>query len=81
MSRGGSHSREPSPRLVMLVLFLVSIPVGVAFFSILRILSWLTTPLLFTTLALFFLFTAVSAVFQMSLANAHPQLFHRSLYP
>jgi hypothetical protein len=28
----------------MLILFLVSIPVAIAFFSILRISSWLTTP-------------------------------------
>jgi solute carrier family 41 len=52
--------REPSPRLVMLVLFLVSIPVAIAFFSILRISSWLTTPLMFTVLALFFLFTSIA---------------------
>ena len=61
-SRGIGHSNhEPSPRLVMLVLFLVSIPVGIAFFSILRISSWLTTPFMFTVLALFFLCTAVSS--------------------
>ncbi len=47
----------------MLVLFLISIPVGIAFFFILRVSSWLATPFMFTILALFFLCTAVSSVF------------------
>ena len=46
----------------MLVLFLVSIPVGIAFFAILRVSSWLTTPFMFTIIALFFLCTAVGSV-------------------
>jgi hypothetical protein len=67
----------------MLVLFLVSIPVAIAFFSILRISSWLTTPFMFTVLALFFLFTSVSSVFRVPLTNARAGslLINRSLYP
>jgi hypothetical protein len=67
----------------MLVLFLVSIPVAIAFFSILRISSWLTTPLMFTVLALFFLFTSVSSVFRVPWRNsrAGSLLINRSLYP
>ncbi|KAH9030069.1 Mg transporter [Lactarius hengduanensis] len=57
---GHSNHNEPSSRVVMLVLFLVSIPVGVAFFFILRVSSWLATPFLFTVLALFFLCTAIA---------------------
>ncbi|KAI9445755.1 Mg transporter [Lactarius psammicola] len=56
----GLLRHEPRPRLVMLVLFLVSIPVGIAFFFILRVSSWLATPFLFTILALFFLCTAIA---------------------
>jgi hypothetical protein len=46
---------ESSPRngLVMLVLYLVSIPVGIAFFSILCISSWLTTPFMLALISLY----------------------------
>lgn len=77
----GVGDREPSPRLVMLVLFFVSIPVAIAFFSILRISSWLTTPLMFTVLALFFLFTAVSSIFWVPYAGSLFITTRRLLYP
>ena len=67
--RGHSH-HEPSPRVVMLVLFFISIPVGIAFFFFLRVFSWLATPFAFTLLALFFLCTAVSLVSQTPIANS-----------
>ncbi|KAF8257116.1 hypothetical protein EI94DRAFT_1760608 [Lactarius quietus] len=61
VSRGSDHSHHsPSPRLVILVLFFVSIPVAITFFFILRISAWLTTPFMFSILALFFLFTAIA---------------------
>ena len=44
----------------MIVLFFICIPVGIAFFFILRVSSWLATPFSFTVLALFFLCTSVS---------------------
>ncbi|KAI9436318.1 hypothetical protein H4582DRAFT_1965955 [Lactarius indigo] len=59
-SNSGHSHHEPSPRVVMLVLFLVSIPVGIAFFFILRVSAWLATPFLFTILALFFLCSAIA---------------------
>ena len=64
----------------MLVLFFVSIPVAIAFFFILRISSWLTTPLMFTVLALFFLFTAVSSPSQNA-RSCSLFMTRRSLYP
>jgi len=68
VSRGDRKS-ELSPRLVMLLLFVISIPVGIAFFFILRVSSWLATPFLFTLLALFFLCATVSFVLQMSVIS------------
>lgn len=60
LPNSGHSNHEPSSRVVMIVLFLVSIPVGVAFFFILRVSSWLATPFLFTVLALLFLCTAIA---------------------
>ncbi|KAH9162273.1 hypothetical protein EDB89DRAFT_2026491 [Lactarius sanguifluus] len=60
LPNSGHSNHEPSSRVVMLVLFFVSIPVGVAFFFILRVSSWLATPFLFTVLALLFLCTAIA---------------------
>ncbi|KAI0261732.1 hypothetical protein BC834DRAFT_894338 [Gloeopeniophorella convolvens] len=54
------HARhEPAPRLVMLVLFLVAIPVTLVFFLILRVSGWLSAPFTFSLVALFFLCIAI----------------------
>ncbi|KAH9961158.1 hypothetical protein BGW80DRAFT_1360249 [Lactifluus volemus] len=49
----GSH--EPTPRVVFIVLLLVAAPVGLIYFIVLRLFSWLAAPFAFSMLALFFL--------------------------
>ncbi|KAH9961667.1 hypothetical protein BGW80DRAFT_1547344 [Lactifluus volemus] len=49
----GSH--EPTPRVVFIVLLLVAAPVGLIYFVVLRLFSWLAAPFAFSMLALFFL--------------------------
>lgn len=70
MSWGSSYSHEPSPYLVMLVLFLISIPVGISF-SILHILSWFTILFMFTMLVLLFLLWASGGRYCDSLWTVH----------
>lgn len=57
-SRQPRHDK-PSPRTVMLVLLLVALPVGLVYFIILRISSWLAASFTFSMLALLFLSIAV----------------------
>lgn len=56
-----THPRhdKPSPRTVMLVLLLVSLPVGLIYFIVLRVSAWLATSFTFSMLALIFLSIAV----------------------
>ncbi|KAH9992844.1 hypothetical protein BJV77DRAFT_1001392 [Russula vinacea] len=51
---------EPSPRTVMLVLLLVSIPVGLVYFLFLRASTWLAASFTFSMLALIFLYHCVT---------------------
>jgi cation transporter-like permease len=57
-SRRPRHA-EPSPHTVMLVLLLVAMPVGLVYFLVLRISSWLAASFTFSMLALIFLCIAV----------------------
>ncbi|KAH9972906.1 hypothetical protein BJV74DRAFT_968188 [Russula compacta] len=61
IARGRHPHREPSPRLVLLVLLLVATPVGLLYFLILRVSAWLAVSFAFSMLALFFLFIAIFA--------------------
>ncbi|KAI0317479.1 hypothetical protein OF83DRAFT_1171950 [Amylostereum chailletii] len=54
------RSHGPSPRLVMLTLFLVAIPVEIVFLSTSWALGWLQTPFVFAALALIFLCLAIA---------------------
>ncbi len=54
-----SHPDKPSPRTVMLVLLLVSMPVGLVYFLVLRLSGWLAASFTFSMLALTFLCIAV----------------------
>ncbi|KAI0303295.1 hypothetical protein B0F90DRAFT_1816136 [Multifurca ochricompacta] len=63
----GRSRSEPTPRVVMLVLLVVSIPVGLIYFFVLRVLTWLTAPFAFSIIALFFLCIAIT----ISLAVAY----------
>ena len=54
----GSH--EPTPRVVFIVLLLVAVPVGLIYFIVLRLFSWLAAPFAFSMLALLFLCIGVS---------------------
>jgi hypothetical protein len=62
------HHDEPSPRTVMLVLLLVSLPVGVVYFFFLRVSTWLAASFTFSMLALIFLCIAV----RLSSPSTHP---------
>ncbi|EGN96398.1 hypothetical protein SERLA73DRAFT_186115 [Serpula lacrymans var. lacrymans S7.3] len=53
------HSKEPSPRLVMLTLLLVTLPIEVAFLSTLRALGWLRLPIIFALFSVVFFCCAV----------------------
>jgi len=56
-----SHPRQdPSPRVVMLVLLFVAMPVGLMYFLVLRLSGWLATSFAFYMLALFFLCIAIT---------------------
>ncbi|ETW85141.1 Mg2+ transporter-E [Heterobasidion irregulare TC 32-1] len=50
---------EPSPRLVMLTLFFVTLPVEVIFLAVLRALNWLRLPFPFVAASVFFFCFAV----------------------
>jgi len=54
------HRHEPSPRVVMLVLLFVAMPVGLVYFLILSLTGWLATSFAFSMLALFFLCIAIT---------------------
>jgi solute carrier family 41 len=56
---GHPRHDNPSPRTVMLVLLLVALPVGLVYFLILRISTWLASSFTFSMLALIFLCIAV----------------------
>jgi len=59
-TRSSHPHHKPSPRVVMLVLLFVAIPVGLMYFLILRLSGWLPTSFAFSMLALFFLCIGVS---------------------
>ena len=61
-SRHPRHDK-PSPHTVMLVLLLVAMPVGLVYFLVLRISSWLAASFTFSMLALIFLCIAVRLPF------------------
>ncbi|KAF8496847.1 Mg transporter [Russula emetica] len=65
-SRHPRHDR-PSPRTVMLVLLLVSLPVALVYFLVLHISAWLAASFTFSMLALIFLCIAIT----VSLAAAY----------
>ncbi|KAK0227911.1 Mg transporter [Armillaria fumosa] len=52
---------EPSARMVMITLIIVTIPVEIIFLSILRLLSWLTLPFVFVAFSVVFFCCAVTA--------------------
>lgn len=52
---------EPSARMVMITLILVTIPVEIIFLSILRLLGWLTLPFVFVAFSVVFFCCAVTA--------------------
>ncbi|KAK0474839.1 solute carrier family 41 member 1 [Armillaria novae-zelandiae] len=52
---------EPSPRIVMITLIIVTIPVEIIFLSILRLLGWLTLPFVFVAFSVVFFCCAVTA--------------------
>jgi solute carrier family 41 len=54
-------TREASPRLVMITLMIVTLPVEVIFLSILRALGWLRMPFTFVAFSLLFFCCAVAA--------------------
>ena len=62
---------EPSPRVVMLALLLVSLPVALVYFLVLRLFAWLATAFAFSMFALFFLCIAVSPCFASHTVNRH----------
>ncbi|KNZ77875.1 Solute carrier family 41 member 2 [Termitomyces sp. J132] len=57
-SNSNSKTSEPSTRLVMITLALVTLPVDIIFLAILRGLGWLRLPLTFVLLSVFFFFCA-----------------------
>jgi solute carrier family 41 len=52
---------QPSEKLVMLTLLLITLPVEIIFLALLNGLGWLRLPLLFVLMSVFFFFIAVSA--------------------
>lgn len=73
------HDKLPSPRTVMLVLLLVSLPVGLVYFLVLRISAWLAASFTFSMLALTFLCIAVRLPYPSPLHVLTTRLFCRSL--
>lgn len=60
------HTRtpqQPSLRLVMIILFVVTIPIEIIFMATLRSIGWLTLPFLFIIFSLFFFCVAVSIIY------------------
>ncbi len=55
----------------MLALLLVSLPVALVYFLVLRLFAWLATAFAFSMLALFFLCIAVSPCFASHTVNRH----------
>ncbi|OAX36013.1 Mg transporter [Rhizopogon vinicolor AM-OR11-026] len=53
------HKSDPSPRLVMITLILITIPIEILFLGILRALGWLKLPIIFAILSVFFFCCAV----------------------
>lgn len=56
---------EPSPRLVMLTLLLITLPVEIVFLGILDGLKWLDLPILFVAFAIVFFCCAVRFSFSL----------------
>lgn len=52
-------AHQPSPRLVMITLIFVTLPIEVAFLATLRALGWLTLPVIFLLFSLMFFCVAV----------------------
>ncbi|KAJ7611726.1 solute carrier family 41 member 1 [Roridomyces roridus] len=75
-----SGSAEPSPRLVMMILLLVTLPVEIIFLAVIRGLGWLHLPFLFIAMSVLFFCTAVlsSLLIARALTNF---LWSRNLDP
>ena len=54
--------RQPNLRLVMVTLFVVTIPIEIIFMATLRSVGWLTLPFLFVIFSLFFFCVTVSVI-------------------
>jgi hypothetical protein len=54
---------EPSPRVVMLTLLVVTLPVEIIFLAVLRALGWLHLPFIFVAFSVLFFCCAVSFTF------------------
>ncbi len=57
-----SRKGEPSPKLVMLTLIFVTIPVEIIFLSLLHLLGWLRLPFVFVAFSIVFFCCAVSSI-------------------
>ncbi|KAF9228853.1 solute carrier family 41 member 1 [Gyrodon lividus] len=55
-----SKTNEPSPRMVMITLLLVTLPIEVVFLAILHAFGWLKLPIIFAVLSVVFFCCAVS---------------------
>ncbi|KAL4065157.1 hypothetical protein J3A83DRAFT_4099943 [Scleroderma citrinum] len=54
------HEHEPSKKLVMFTLLLVTIPIQIIFLTILHVFGWLKSPILFIIISIFFFCCAVA---------------------
>jgi solute carrier family 41 len=70
----GAKTREPSPRLVMLTLLIVTLPVEIIFLAILAALGWLHLPFVFVGFSVMFFCLAVSPLWCD--CYFHPTYFH-----
>lgn len=56
----GEKTKQPTPRLVMITLLLVTLPVELIFLAALRVLGWLHLPFLFVAFSMVFFCVCVS---------------------
>ncbi|KAF9453714.1 hypothetical protein P691DRAFT_657998 [Macrolepiota fuliginosa MF-IS2] len=54
-----AHENQPTPRLVMITLLLITLPVEIAFLSVLRSIGWLKVPFIFIVFSVLFFCCAV----------------------